>query len=162
MSDRVGSFICPHCGRVFQQAHSCQRHLSRSHVGLPQSFPFTVLLHCKEGPGVGTGAPSSDAAGFNVAAAAVAGDSNLPPNDEVAGGASAGVPQLSVVPAVLSATGNGIADASASVCSRVRALYRTFRDAEDSVTMYEHNGSMPSQFKTPFLRSILRNASLCN
>lgn len=60
MADRLVSYVCPHCDRMFKTAHSCQRHLSRSHPGVPAASATLVLLQGLEGPEGGFSHPAMD------------------------------------------------------------------------------------------------------
>lgn len=168
MSDRVVSFVCPHCDRSFKSSHLCQRHLRCSHGGLPAAFPTTVLLHGLHGaddgfpqPEPGGAAPvgafnGRDARGgaaFPAASAA----------DEGAGGLEyvGEAPPLADTSIFCSSPHAGLAETT-SVSGRVRQFYESFRDAATSRPMHLSSGQQRTRFDSPFLRTVLRHATLAN
>lgn len=166
MADRAVSYVCPLCSRLFKSSHLCQRHLTRTHVGLPRAYPTIVLLHGLQGPEDGlieyaSGAvvPNGDVAGGGSSVAAAAPEAAAEAGSGVVyvGGAPTLVGTSTVCPAT-----EAVTTGAASICARVRALYESFGDLGRARPMHMRSGLRPTRFDSPFLRTTLRHAVLAN
>lgn len=161
MADRVVSYVCQYCQKLFKSAHSCQRHLTRSHTGHPAAYPVIVLLHGRHGPEdgfahAGTTVPHGSAAGSALPQAPVA----------PAGGGEGGPQYMEDEPPLIDASVLRPAPSTAplvtSICGRVRDLYERFGDAATSRPMHAESALRPSPFDSPFLRQALHHATLAS
>lgn len=153
MAERVVSYVCPYCEQLFKSAHSCQRHLSRSHTGHPVAYPTIVLLHGRHGPEDGFAHLSSDAAVRQGVAAGDA-EAEAPVLDSVEGGAydMEDAPPL-LDASVMSAATAASTDGVKSICGRVLELYERFDDAASSRPLHAESALRPSRFDSPFCQA---------
>lgn len=166
MIDRVVSYVCPHCKRVFKTVISCQRHLSRSLVGLPSASHTIVLLYGLLGPEdafahVSTGSASAGGVAAGSAGAGTTDQARASPvvGDEEVVYMEDAPPEVDTFFLCVSADPPAC---GGSISARVRELYESFDDAASSRAMHASSVLRPSRFDSRFLRSALRHATLAN